>query len=221
MSVVKVKFFTDDVMALISEENRLKFEKYYQSCTIRSSDTKDTTYRTYRNTFGHFMAYLAVFYDNVGLYSDELFENAIDILEAYMEFCQNTLKNHGKVINNKISAISSFYIWSMKRGLVKSHPFDKKLDRMKGANKEHIINDYYLTPEQTQQITRELSSNDKYDIQDQIIFSLMFDSANRIGAIEKLTLSSLDINDMVFNDIREKEGYIVQVIFMEGTKKAD
>lgn len=219
MSVVKVKFFTDDVMALISEENRLKFEKYYQSCTIRSSDTKDTTYRTYRNTFGHFMAYLAVFYDNVGLYSDELFENAIDILEAYMEFCQNTLKNHGKVINNKISAISSFYIWSMKRGLVKSHPFDKKLDRMKGANKEHIINDYYLTPEQTQQITRELSSNDKYDIQDQIIFSLMFDSANRIGAIEKLTLSSLDINDMVFNDIREKEGYVVQVIFMEGTKK--
>lgn len=218
MSVVKVKFFTKDIMALISEENKQKFEKYYQSCTIRSSDTKDTTYRTYRNTFGHFMAYLAVYYDNVGLYSDTIFENAIDILESYMAFCQNTLKNHKTVINNKLSSISSFYIWSLKRGLVKSHPFDKKLDRMKGANKEHIINDYFLTPEETEKIQRELHTG-RYDIQDRIIFSLMYDSANRIGAIEKLTLSSLDMGDMVFNNIREKEGYIVQVIFMEETKR--
>lgn len=219
MPVVKIRFFTKDKIELISEDNKNKFEKYYQSCTIRSSDTKDTTYKCYRDGFFHFMAYLALKYNNVGLYSEEFSENAIDILESYMSFCQNTLKNHGKVINNKISAISSFYIWSLKRGLVKNHPFDKKLDRMKGANEEHIINDYYLTPAQTRKITRELYYNDRYDIQDQIIFSLMYDSANRIGAIEKLTLSSLDMNDMVFNDVREKEGYKVQVIFMQETKE--
>ena len=47
----------------------------------------------------------------------------------------------------------------------------------------------------------------------------MFDSANRIGAIDKLTLTSLDMDDMVFNGIREKRGHIVQVMFMEHTKE--
>lgn len=216
---MKVKFFTDDVLSQISEENKQKYEKYYMSCTIRCRDVKETTYKSYKNSFYHFMAFLAIYHGNAGLYSDEYFENAVDIMESYIAFCQNTLLNHKKVINNKISAVSSFYIWSLKRGLVKSHPFDKKLERMKGANEEHVLNNYFLTPEQTQQIVRELNSNDRYDIQDQIIFSLMYDSANRIGAIDKLTLSSLDIEGMVFNGIREKRGYIVEVIFMSKTKE--
>lgn len=216
--VIKIKFFTDDKLALISEDNKQKFEKYYQSCTIRSSDTKETTYKNYKNSFYHFMAYLAVFYDNIDLYGEEFQENAVDIMESYMAFCQNTLKNHDTVINNKLSAVSSFYLWSLKRGLVKSHPFAGKLDRMKNAGKERIINDYYLTEEQTAKIQKELCVG-RYDIQDRIIFSLMYDSANRIGAISKLTLSSLDMNEMVFNNVREKEGYRVQVIFMSETKE--
>lgn len=218
MPVVKVKFFTDDKLSLISEENRQKYEKYYLSCTIRCRDVKETTYKSYKNSFYHFMAYLAIYHNNIGLYSKEFYDNSVDIMESYISFCQNTLLNHKKVINNKLSAVSSFYIWSLKRGLVNSHPFDNKLERMKNANEEHIINSYFLTPEQTQKIIHELTSNNRYDIQDQIIFSLMYDSANRIGAINKLTLSSLNLEDMIFTGIREKRGYIVDVIFMPRTK---
>ena len=57
---------------------------------------------------------------------------------AIFMFCQETLLNHKKIINTKLSAVSSFYIWSMKRGYVKYHPFDGKLDRMKKANEEKI-----------------------------------------------------------------------------------
>jgi integrase/recombinase XerC len=145
-------------------------------------------------------------------------ENAVDIMEAYMMFCQETLHNHKKVINNKLSAVSSFYIWSMKRGFVTHHPFDKKLDRMKKASEEHILNSYFLTEEQVMTIRRELNENDKYDIQDQILFEVAYDSANRIGALEKLTISSLDLDDMVFTDIREKEGYHVEVVFEDKVK---
>jgi integrase/recombinase XerC len=165
------------------------------------------------------MSFLAIYHNNIDLYGDEFFDNAVDIMESYIAFCQDTLKNNKKVINTKISTVSTFYNWSLKRGLIDKHPFDKKLERLKGANDEKIINSYFLTPEQTQKIIRELYSNDAFDIQDQIIFNLMFDSANRIGAIEKLTLSSLDIDNMVFNDIREKRGYRVQVIFMQHTKE--
>lgn len=217
--VVKVKFFTEDKLALISEDNKKKYEKYYQSCTIRSKDTKYSTYNTYKNFFYHFMAFLAIYHDNIGLYSDEFFADAVDIMEEYISFCQETLKNNKKVINTKLSTISSFYNWSLKRGLIDKHPFDKKLDRLKGANDEKIINSYFLTAEQIKTIKRELVSNDKFDIQDQILFSIFLSSANRVGAIEKLTLSALDLDNMVFNNIREKRGYLVEVIFDLPTKE--
>jgi integrase/recombinase XerC len=127
------------------------------------------------------------------------------------------LQNNKKVINTKLSAVSSFFNWSLKRGLVKSHPFDKKLDRMKGAGDEHILNSYFLTSEQIARIQNDLCTG-KYDIQDRIIFNLMYDSANRIGAIAELPLSSLDLDNMLFDKIREKRGYRVQVVFLRKTK---
>ena len=217
--IIKVNYFTKEKLALISDENRKLYDKYYQSCTVRNRDMKNTTYKTYLNFANHFMAYLAEFHGNIGLYSDEFFDNAVDIMEGYIAFCQDTLHNRKKVINTKISTMSSFYNWSLKRGLIDRHPFDKKLERLKGASDEKIIESHFLTAEQIKTIKRELVSNNSYDIQDQIIFNLMIDSANRIGAIEKLTLSSLNLDDMLFSDIREKRGYHVDVVFESYTKE--
>lgn len=213
--IVKIRYFTKDKLDKISPKNRKYYEKYLQSNIIKNRDVKETTYKTYKNFFMHWLAFLAERYDNIDVYSDDFMENAVDIMESYIAFCQDTLMNHKKVINTKISAVSTFYIWSMKRGFIKAHPFDKKLDRMKGSQEEKIINSYYLTEEQIQTIRLELSTNDKFDIQDQILFEVAYDSANRIGALEKLTLSSLDIDNMLFEDIREKRGYRVEVIFEE------
>ena len=49
-------------------------------------------------------------------------------------------------------------------------------------------------------------------------FEISLFSANRLGALERLTLSSLDLDDMVFDGIREKEGYRVQVSFDDTCK---
>jgi integrase/recombinase XerC len=218
--VTKVKYFTKEKLEKISSKNRKYYEKYLQSNIIKNRDVKDTTYKTYENFFMHWLAFLAEKYDNIDIYSEEFMENAVDIMEAYIAFCQDTLLNHKKVINTKLSAVSTFYIWSMKRGFVKAHPFDNKLDRMKGSQEEKIINSYYLTEEQIQKIRLELSTNDKeFDIQDQILFEVAYDSANRIGALEKLKLSSLDLENMLFEDIREKRGYHVEVVFEDHSKE--
>ena len=47
----------------------------------------------------------------------------------------------------------------------------------------------------------------------------MIDSANRIGAIHSLKLSQLDLDNNCFTDIREKEGYRVEVSFEDDTKE--
>lgn len=216
--VTKVKYFTKEKKALISESNKKKYNKYLQSCIIKNTEVKNTTYKTYENYFTQFLVYLAEEWNNIDLYCDDFLEDAVDIMEGFIMFCQNTLKNNKKVINTKIAAISSFYIWSMKRGYVPYHPFDKKLDRMKKANEEHIINSYFLTPEQIDTIRKTLKDNKKFDIQDQILFEIAYDSANRIGALEQLKISSLDLDNMLFTDVREKEGYRVEVIFEDYAK---
>lgn len=217
--VIRIKYFTDEKKALISQENKKLYEKYLNSNIIKNREVKDTTYKTYQNYFEQFLVFLAESWDNIGLYSEDFFENSIDIMEQYMGFLQDTLKNNKKVINTKISAVSSFYLWSLKRKYVDRHPFDKQLDRMKGANEEKIINSYFLDDEQIKSVTQGLLEGKNYDIQDRIIWEVMLSSANRVGAISKLTLTSLDIDNMIFKDIREKRGYRVEVAFSEEAKE--
>jgi integrase/recombinase XerC len=215
--ITKVKYFTPEKKALINPENTKLYDKYLKSSIIKNREVEETTYATYHNNFDMFLVYLAENWDNIELYSEEFFDNAIDIIEGYMGFCQDILKNNKKTINNKIAAVSSFYLWSVKRRLIAFHPFDKRVDRMKGANEEHIINSYFLNDEQIEQINQGLLDEKKYDIQDRLIWSIMLDSANRIGAVEKLKISDLDTDNFVFTNIREKRGYRVEVPVSEET----
>ena len=219
-NIDKVKYRTDERFAKVPESNLKKYKKYLQSSIVNNPDVKETTYYTYQGNFELFLTWLANEYDeDLDLYSEDFMDNAVDIMEGYMLFCQETLLNHKKTVNNKVAAVSSFYLWSAKRGLIKYHPFKDKLDRMKGANNESIINSYFLTEDQIKTIRNELSTNKKYNIQDRILFEVSYDSANRIGALEKLKLSSLDLDDMLFDDIREKRGKHVEVVFEEHAKE--
>lgn len=217
--VKRIKYFSEEKKKLISPSNQKKYDKYLNSNIIKNRDVKDTTYKVYQNYMSHFLVYIAENWDNLDLYSEEFMENAVDIMEGYISFLQETLLNNKKVINTKLSTVSSFYLWSLKRKYIDRHPFDKQLDRMKGAQEEKIINSYYLDEEQMNLVTQTLNEETKkYDIQDRLIWNIMLDSANRVGAMSHLTLSALDLDNMVFEDIREKRGYKVEVIFEEKTK---
>ncbi len=219
-NVIKVRYFTKERKDKINPDNIKLYEKYLKSNIIKNKDVKDTTYKVYKNYFTQFLVYVAEEWDNIGLYDEEFMENAVDILEGFIMFCQDTLQNNKKVINTKLSSISSFYLWSMKRKLIPFHPFDKRLDRMKGAREEHIINSYFLTDEQIEAINNGLIENkdNRFDLLDLVLWNVALDSANRIGALDRLNLSSLDLEECCFKNIREKEGYIIDVSFNENTK---
>lgn len=217
--ITKVNYFTPDKIALINPDNILLYDKYLKSNILKNKEVKDTTYKTYQNFMQQFLVFLAEEWDNVGLYDKEFFDNSIEIMESFMSFCQDTLLNNKKVINTKLSTVSSFYVWSVKRKLIEYHPFAGKIERMKGANDERITKDYFLTDEQIDNIIQGLEENKKYDIQDKILFHLSLDSGNRIGAISKLTLSSLDLENGLFENIREKRGKRVEVVFDDQCKE--
>lgn len=219
------RYFTKDKLAKRNPKSVKDYDKYLRSNIIKNKDVKDTTYKTYQNYFNQFLVYLEEEWDNIHIMSDEFMEDAIDIMEGFIGFLQETLGNNKKVINTKLSAVSSFYVWAMKRGQIEKHPFDKKLDRMRGANDEKLINHYFLSQEEVDFVTDTLHEDyvkekgRKYDIQHLLIWHLMIDSANRNGAISKLVWSKLDMENMLFEDIREKRGKRVEVAFEEETAK--
>lgn len=218
------RYFTKDKIAKINQKSMKAYDKYLRSNIIKNKDVKETTYKVYQNYFNQFLVYLEEEWENMFIHDDEFMENAVDIMEGFIGFCQDTLGNNKKVINTKLSAVSTYYIWAVKRGIVDVHPFDRKLDRMKGANDEKLISHYFLTRDQVDTVTNFLHEDykkekgRKYDIQDLLIWHIMVDSANRNGAISKLTLSSLDLEEMMFVDIREKRGKMVEVAFEEESK---
>lgn len=215
------RYFTKEKKAKINPKNIKAYDKYLKSNIIKNKDVKDTTYKVYQNYMNQFLVYLEEEWENLFLHDEEFIENGVDIMEGFIGFCQDTLGNNKKVINTKLSAVSTYFIWAVKRGITEVHPFDRKLDRMKGANDEKLINHYFLSAEQIETVTKALHEDyakpkgRKYDIQDLLIWHIMIESANRNGAISKLTLSSLDLESMMFIDIREKRGKIVEVAFEE------
>lgn len=213
-----IKYFTQDKLDKISEANKSLYDKYLKSCIVKNKDVKETTYLVYKNYFYHFLAFLAEKYDNLDLYSEDFIENCVDILEDYMMFLQEELLNNKKIINTKLSAISSFYHWSVKRKYLQYHPFDGKLQRMQGSQDEKIRTSYFLTREQLDEIRKGLADS-KFDIQDDILFSIIEYSANRIGAVTKLLLSKYNKEDGLFEGIREKRGKIVEIPVSEHTKE--
>lgn len=219
MSKIKrVRYFTKEKLELINPKNKKMYDRYLRSNINKNSEVENTTFKVYQNNMNHFMVYLAENWDNVEMTSDEFMEDALDIMDGYIDFCRNVLHNNKKTINNKLASVSSFYFWSAKRRDIKQHPFDGKLERMKGAQNEEIIASHYLEDHEIEAITEGLKDTSKYDIQDRLIWHIMLDSGNRVGAISKLNLKSLDIENMLFHDIREKIGYRVEVMFDEESR---
>lgn len=215
----RVQYVTKEKLEQVNKKNVRAYETYLRSRLSSNSDVKDTTYKVYRSYFNHFLVYLLDEWDNMDILSEEFQSEAVFIMEGFMVFCQEELFNNKKVINTKLSAVSSYFHWAVRRGILQYHPFDGKLERMSGANEEKIIAEHFLTQEEVDKVTKTLAKREGYDIIDQMIWGIMIDSANRIGAIHKLTISSLDIEEMKFDDIREKRGKMVEVVFNEGTKE--
>lgn len=219
--ISSVKYYTDEKYLLISEENVRIYEQYLNENAIVNKDTFDSTYLTYQRNFNLFLIFLAEKYNNIGLYSDEFMRNGPDIVVNYMAFCINILKNGKKTVNTKVNAITSFYTWANRKGKIPTNPLSDKISRIPRASEEKIITSHFLTDEQISEISLFLLNNagDDYDFQDALLWFVFLDSANRLGAIEQLSLSQLDRERRVFKDVIEKEVRTVDVAFSEETLK--
>lgn len=213
-----IRYVTAARKARINPKNIKEYQAYLKTSTMRNRDVASTTYKVYESYFNIFLCYIEEFWDNFYILDEDFIEEEmIDVMEGFMGFLQDTLNNGKKSINTKLSAVSSFYIWAVKRRKIKSHPFENRLERMANAGDEKIISEYFLSEKQVEEIVLELSmageDGIEYDKMDQLIWHIAYDSACRIGALSKLTVNSYveDEKGYRFTKIREKRGEIVDI----------
>lgn len=220
---VYVRYFTKDKLSKINPKSIKVYDKYRKAKISKDLSVKESTYKVYQNYFNQFLVFVSENYENQYILDEDLLEEMVDVLEDFIVFCQDTLGNNKKVINAKLSAVSSFYIWAVKRNILESHPFDNKLERMRGAKDEKLISSHFLDDDEIEAITVAISKSveegGKFDIQDAIIWNVALDSGCRLGALKRLTVESLDLKTMSFVDIREKRGKIKDVPFNKLSKK--
>jgi len=193
------------------------YKEYLNSCIARNEAVKNTTYRTYTNSMKQFIEYLKKYEKNKYLLGKDTLKSAVGILEKYIRHCREKLNNNARTINNKITAISSFYIWAVKRDLIAVHPFRDKLDRLKVTDTEKRRKSYYLSSKEIVEIQVKMKLSEKYDLQDQIIFNLIIDTGCRISALQSIKLENIDLENGIITGIVEKEQKIVEFAIFEET----
>ena len=202
----------------ISQKNIDIYMSYLQSCAIKSQDTIGTTYKTYFDNMKLFFQYLKEFEGNRYILSADTQKKFTDILERYSAFCFSQ-GNSKRTLANKRTACSTFFDWCLKRRYIKVNPFIY-IEKIKITSGDKVRESYYLTPQQIWQINYTMEKDQKnFDIQDLLLFNLFLDSGARISEIYNLKLNQLDLEEMVFNGVRHKEGYIEPVIFFQETKE--
>lgn len=207
------------VLENLKKENVEVYLEYLNSCKSSNWDTWETTYRTYCNNFKLFLIWFQKSYKNRLLLSKDTLLEMPTIIETYRNHCRN-LGNSKRTLMNKTTAISTFYSWCVRRNKIKYHPFDSKLDRLRFTEKDKVRKSYFLTTEQilTVRLYMQVESK-KYDLQDRILWELFLDSACRISAIQNLTVQQLNLEGGYFENVKEKEGYLVNAFFFDKCKE--
>lgn len=193
--------------------------EYLNSCIAKNEATKNTTYKTYFNNMKQFVEYVKKYENNRYLLSKDTLKVIVSILERYIRYCREVKGNNAQTINNKLTAISSFYIWAVKRNLIAVHPFRDRLDRLKITDTEKRRNSYYLSNKEIIEINVKMELDHKFDLQDRIIFNLIIDTACRISALQSIKIENLDLENGIIMGIVEKEQKIVEFAIFEETTK--
>ena len=202
-----------------NQKNMEIYEMYLESNKARNYETINTTYKMYKSRMIDYLNYLKELEGNKLLLSEATIKNCVSILERYINNCRDR-GNNNQTINNKLTAISSFYIWCVKRDLIKYHPFQHKLDRLKNGTFDKRRESYFLNIEDIIKARILMEHNSKkFDIQSKLLWELFLESAARISAISNLKLSQLDIKGGYFKNVKEKGNKIVDIIFLDNTEK--
>ena len=207
----KIIISTEEKIKQINPKNMELWRRYLVGKNTKLSDTSK---KSYESDIMQFFIYILDNYDNRFIFDIDA-EEMSDIIEDYIAFCTNFLKNKNKRLARRLSAISSMYIYYKKKRKIKENPLDL-IDRPQADHGRYVYKQTYLTKEQVELIRKELEKIG--DIQLALFFEFGLSTMLRVNAISNVRIGQIDLENRIVENVIEKEGYEVTAFFSERCK---
>lgn len=185
-----------------NKENLMLLHKYKIDMEIR--ELSDKTIYNYERDLLNWFSYL-----NENQFNLSVKKATTDDIEEFIYYCKMQ-GNNTERIKRRISSISAFYDFLRRKRIVKEDPTDFIVRPKKGLPVEKKV---FLTKEQVADIRKWLIQND--DLQLTAYFEVSLATMARANAISNIKWEQINFNDMVIEDVLEKEGYIVNLYIDE------
>lgn len=193
------------------QKNKEIYEQYLHSKIAKSLDTVDTTYKTYQSNMKLFLEWFHKYDKGYYLLERKMLEEFPEIIDRFSLYCLQVRGNNKVTVNNKIVALSSFYIWARRNRKILFNPV-LDIERQQKWRQDKRRNSYFLTIEQVKHIKKIMNENpQKYDLRSRLIFYIFIDSAIRIGEMTRLSINNLNIEKSMFVGIKQKGGELRNV----------
>jgi site-specific recombinase XerD len=187
----------------INSENLKLLKKYM--IYIKNKNLAKTTIYNYERDLIYWLSWI-----NEHKLNCHLSEIDDDMVEEFIYFVREQGNNANR-IKRRLSSIAAFYKYLKMKRLINDNPMDY-IERPK--NGLPVVKQTYLTKEQMIQIDNLLKDD---DLNVYVYFLVSVSTAARIAAICSLRWEQLNVDEYIFEDVREKEGYIVDLILTELT----
>lgn len=210
-----IRYVTPDKLEQVNENNKRNIQKYF---SFKNMNLSDSSKKSYESDFNQWIVFIdeqfrkkAISNDDiVKLVSDEDgLEEMVDLLEDYMAFCTSILGNNERRIQRRMSSISSFFQFLIKKRRINTSPITYLERPSVRAGEKPQITQTFLTKEQVEVIRKGLKK--KADLQLDCYFEVSLSTMARVNAVSNIKIEQIDFKNKRINDVLEKEGKIVSL----------
>jgi integrase/recombinase XerC len=216
-----VRYATPEKLARVCEANKRHIQKFFN---YKNMNLSDATKKSYENDFNQWLVFIREKYESGAIYEEDILkllkdedgiEEMVDLIEDFVAFCTTVLGNNERRIQRRLSSISSFFLYLLKKRKIKANPLDYIERPSIRAGEKPQIKQTFLTEEQIEEIRKGLKEIG--DLQLELYFELSLSTMARVNAVCNIKVEQIDLETGIIQGVREKEGYIVDLYASERT----
>jgi integrase/recombinase XerC len=208
-----VRYATPEKLARVCEANKRHIQKFFN---YKNMNLSDATKKSYENDFNQWLVFIREKYESGAIFEEDILkllkdedgiEEMVDLIEDFVAFCTTVLGNNERRIQRRLSSISSFFLYLLKKRKIKANPLDYIERPSVRAGEKLQIKQTFLTKEQVEYAREQL---EKYgDIQLQCFFEVGLSTMARVNALSNIKIEQIDFEKCRIIDVLEKEGKVV------------
>lgn len=216
-----IRYVTKDKLDKVSEENKRHIQKYFN---FKNMNLSESTKKGYQSDFNQWLVYINEKHNTGNIVEEDILkmlkdedgiEEMVDLIEDYIAFCVSVFGNNERRVQRRMSSISSFFLYLLKKRRIKANPLDYLERPSVRAGEAPQIKQTFLTEDQIKVIRKKLKALNNTQLE--LYFEMSISTMGRVNAITNIKLEQLDLKNNLVENVREKEGYIVSLYMSDRT----